>query len=317
MKRYRSWTGALLLALPLALLLAPASVLAQEQKAQPRPARPADVENAAYGPHERNVLDLYKAKSERPTPLVVFIHGGGFVGGDKRGVAVALLEACLENGISVASINYRYSTQAPYPGPMHDGARAVQFLRSKAREWNLNPKAFAASGGSAGAGMSLWIGFHDDMADGAGSDPVKRQSTRLSAMGVIGAQSSYDPRTIEKLIGLSAAKHPALETLYGLKGEELKTARAYRLFEDASPITHLSAGDPPVFMFYSEPNEPLPPDAKPGAGIHHPRFGFFLKERMDKLGIECQVRLREEYGGDRTPQMFRDMVAFFQKYFPK
>jgi hypothetical protein len=59
------------------------------------------------------------------------------------------------------------------------------------------------------------------------------------------------------------------------------------------------------------------PDAKPGAGIHHPRFGFFLKERMDKLGIECQVRLREEYGGDRTPQMFRDMVAFFQKYFPK
>jgi len=61
----------------------------------------------------------------------------------------------------------------------------------------------------------------------------------------------------------------------------------------------------------------LPPDAKPGAGIHHPRFGFFLKERMDKLGIECEVRLREEYGGDRTPQMFRDMAAFFQKYFPK
>ena len=47
------------------------------------------------------------------------------------------------------------------------------------------------------------------------------------------------------------------------------------------------------------------------------RFGFFLKERMDKPGIECQVRLREEYGGDHTPQMFRDMVAFFQKYFPQ
>jgi acetyl esterase/lipase len=101
---------------------------------------------------------------------VIFIHGGGFVGGDKRGVAAALLEACLDNGISVASINYRYSTQAPYPGPMHDGARAVQFLRSKAREWNLNPKAFAASGGSAGTGMSLWIGFHADMADAASSD---------------------------------------------------------------------------------------------------------------------------------------------------
>jgi hypothetical protein len=65
MKRYRSWTGALLLALPLALLLAPTSVLAQQQKAQPKPPRTADVENAAYGPHERNVLDLYKAKSGR------------------------------------------------------------------------------------------------------------------------------------------------------------------------------------------------------------------------------------------------------------
>ena len=53
------------------------------------------------------------------------------------------------------------------------------------------------------------------------------------------------------------------------------------------------------------------------AGIHHARFGFLLKERMEKLGIECQVRLRQEYGGDRTPQMFRDMVAFFQKYFPQ
>ena len=162
---------------------APALVLAQ-----PRFSRDPDVENASYGPHERNVLDLWKAKPQRPTPLVVHIHGGGFRAGDKSSLSPALLDLCLNAGISVATINYRLSQQAPYPAPMHDGARAIQFLRSKAKEWNLDARAIAATGGSAGAGISLWIGFHDDMADAKSADPVKRQSTRLSAMGVLAAQ---------------------------------------------------------------------------------------------------------------------------------
>src|SRR5262245_16545234 len=70
---------------------------------------PPDVANASYGPHERNVLDLWKAKSDRPTSLVIYIHGGGFKQGDKSGVSPFLLDACLKQGISVASINYRYS----------------------------------------------------------------------------------------------------------------------------------------------------------------------------------------------------------------
>ena len=75
----------------------------------------ADVQNAKYGPHERNVLDLWKAESETPTPLVVYIHGGGFRGGDKRSVRPALLKLCLEAGISVAAINYRFSQHASRP----------------------------------------------------------------------------------------------------------------------------------------------------------------------------------------------------------
>src|SRR5437899_8020126 len=86
--------------------------------------RPPDLANVSYGPHERNVLDLWKAKSDRPTPLVIFIHGGGFTQGDKSAVNPVLLDTSLKEGISVASINYRYSTQAPYPAPMADSARA-------------------------------------------------------------------------------------------------------------------------------------------------------------------------------------------------
>ena len=122
-------------------------------------------QNVAYGDHERQVLDYWQAEADSPTPLFVWIHGGGFSHGDKASLPEALLTACLKAGISCASINYRLSNHAPYPAQMHDSARAIQFLRSKAIEWNLDADRFAAGGGSAGSGISQWIGFHDDMAN--------------------------------------------------------------------------------------------------------------------------------------------------------
>src|SRR5438128_7617637 len=116
-----------------AVVLLGSSAEAQQPKARSLPA--PDVSNAAYGPHERNVLDLWKATSVRPTPLVVYIHGGGFRQGDKDNLSPLLLKLCLEREISVGAINYRLSQQAPYPAPMHDGARAIQFFRSRAKEW--------------------------------------------------------------------------------------------------------------------------------------------------------------------------------------
>ncbi len=268
--------------------------------------------NAKYGPHERNVIDLWFARSGRPTPLVVFIHGGGFRGGDKSGVSAGLLKGCLDSGISVAAINYRLSQHAPFPAPMLDSGRAIQFMRSRAKEWNIDPTRVGATGGSAGAGISLWLGFHEDLADPKGDDPVARQSTRLTCMAVNGAQSSYDPRVIKEWIGGRAHEHPALQPFYGLKDDELDSPRAYKLYEAASPINYLSADDPPVYMFYSEPKGPLPDDAQPGQGIHHVKFGEALKERMDPLKIECIVRHRDDAGG-RT-NVDREMVEFFQKH---
>ncbi len=66
----------------------------------------------AYGDHARQKLDFYKADSPIPTPLVLYIHGGGWVNGDKNGINGQFVRTMLKNGISVASINYRYTTQA-------------------------------------------------------------------------------------------------------------------------------------------------------------------------------------------------------------
>ena len=96
-------------------------------------------------------------------------------------------------GISVAAINYRFILQAmehkvepPVKGCLHDAARALQTLRSKAKEWNLDPKRVGATGGSAGACTSLWLALHDDLADPKSSDPIARQSSRLTCAAVIG-----------------------------------------------------------------------------------------------------------------------------------
>jgi acetyl esterase/lipase len=295
-----------------AVLLIPAG-LRTAAPAQDRPE--PDVRNASYGPHERNVLDLWKAKADRPTPLLVFIHGGGFRGGDKSAVPPGLLRGCLEAGISVASINYRLSQHAPFPAPMLDGGRAVQFLRSRASEWNLDPRRIAASGGSAGAGISLWLGFRPDLADPKSPDPVARQSSRLTCMAVLGAQSSYDPRFIRRVVGGRAHEHPALMPFYGLRPDELDSPRAHKLYEEASPINYVTADDPPVFLFYNEPKEPLPAEAAPGVGIHHPNFGTALKEKLDPLGIECVLRHQTDYAarGERQDALHRDIVAFLKK----
>ena len=83
-------------------------------------------------------MDVWLAKSDTPTPVLVSIHGGGFGKGDKS-VSPELLRRCLDSGVSVAAITYRFSNQAIAPAQFHDSARAIQFLRHKAKEWNLDP----------------------------------------------------------------------------------------------------------------------------------------------------------------------------------
>ena len=82
--------------------------------------------DVAYGDHDRNRLDLYLAESDAPTPLHLHIHGGGFRRGDKSGVGNRTVDGLNAAGISVASINYRFSQTDIYPASFEDGVRAIQ-----------------------------------------------------------------------------------------------------------------------------------------------------------------------------------------------
>ena len=115
-----------------AVLLAALLVAAQDPKEE----RPApDVSDVSYGPHERNVLDLWRAKSESPTPLVVFIHGGGFLVGSKD---YAKAEQTFNATIEQAPASAR-GTGRRAPGPERrrrepaPRARAARTVRRRAR----------------------------------------------------------------------------------------------------------------------------------------------------------------------------------------
>ena len=115
------------------------------------------------------------------------------------------MAALLEAKISVVAINYRLIKHAhenkvepPVKAPLHDAARALQFVRSKVKEWNLDKERIGAAGGSAGACSSLWLAFHDDMADPDSEDPVATESTRLYCAAVIGAQTTLDPKQMKE-----------------------------------------------------------------------------------------------------------------------
>ena len=247
--------------------------------------------NVAYGEHERQVFDLWITPSDKPTPLVIYIHGGGFRGGNKNTISANSLKQFQKAGLSVAAIHYRLSDVGPYPIMMEDAARCLQTIRSRAKEWNLNAEKVACYGGSAGAGISLWLGFHDDLADRKSKDPIARQSTRILAAGTNNGQSTYDLRAFRKWFGVPDLKnHIALYKFYDVEDEsEWKSRRVEKLMKDASAITHLSKDDIPVYMNYGRGNVPVDNTTAEGVWVHHVLLGLKLQAAMNKLDMECNV----------------------------
>ena len=258
--------------------------------------------NVSYGAYERNILDLWLVPSDKPTPLVIFIHGGGFKGGDKNKISRQLIETMNSEGISVASINYRLTKNGlleegenSYPVPMHDGARAVQFLRYNATRYNLDKMNFAATGGSAGGCMLMWLGFHPDLAQADHKDHVLRESTRLQVLAPKGGQTTVHGPTFLEWFGVKSLNLSKKEGIVESSSKiKQPSEKQLALGLDASPITHLTPDDPPIYLLYNSPNEPVTEETLWGKWVHHPILGIKLKEAMDSLpGMECYLESKD------------------------
>ena len=297
----------LVFAIIFALLLAPAFLFGQAPSNKSEAPKP-DIADGKYGEHAANTFDLWKAQSKGRTPLVVYIHGGGLASGDKSRISANQLNAMLTAGLTVMSINYRLTGEVIFPQHYMDSARAIQYARLHAKDFNIDPRLIALTGSSAGGMTSLWIGFRDDMADRKSFDPVLRQSTRVKVMAVTAAQSTLVPEVVTKFVGVLGTQYQTYFNgkMFGLTADEMKTEKGIALYRAISPLTYLTKDDPPVWAFYSVPNKAA---STVSDAIHHPGFGVVLKEEMDKLGVTCKLRHKDD-----GLKVNDDMIEFMKKY---
>lgn len=275
-------------------------------------ATPPTLSEIRYGTHFRQTLDLWLAKSEKPSPLVIYFHGGGWAAEDKSNIHQHLdVERFLKAGISVAAVNYRLLQEAsaagvklPIEWPLGDCARAVQFLRQRAPEWRLDSTRFAGTGVSAGGIASLWLAFHDDMADSASADAVARQSTRLFTVAAVAPPTSLDPRQMREWIPNSefgghpfgflpkASRRESFEPFLAARDSLLPQIERY------SPYALASADDPAIFLEYAAQEAPPVPGTVQRDPSHSAIFGIKLQERLRTLGVQCELHYP---GGPTTP----------------
>lgn len=112
--------------------------------------------------YERSVLDFWKVESDKPAPMIVYFHGGGFRAGSKEALRrTSLLADYYPQGVSFASVNYPFleHTRNNHSAILRHTEQAIKFLASKAKEWNIDTRRIAVSGPSAGALISEYLAY--------------------------------------------------------------------------------------------------------------------------------------------------------------
>lgn len=268
-------------------------------------ATPATFTDLPYGKHFRQTMDVWLAQSDKPTPLVFYLHGGGWAAHDKTDIHQHLdVRAFLDAGISVASVNYRLLQDAnaanvnpPLQWPLEDAARALQFLRAKAGGWNVDKHRIGACGVSAGGCSSLWLALHDEMAETQSDDPIARESTRLFCAAGKAPQTSLDPRQLREWIpnyeyggrafGFPGATRPDSFSPYLAARDSILLH-----IERYSPIEHASHDDPPVFMEFPAQDKAPVSGAEQTDPTHSAVSGLMLQRKLQSLGVPSELRYR-------------------------
>ncbi len=202
--------------------------------------------------HPAQRLDVYVAKSDEAKPVMIFYHGGGWRAGSKSRVPGFLRRAVEQGWLSVVAVEYRFTNVATHPAQVNDCLRAIQFIRHKAKKWNIDAERMGATGGSAGGHLSMYVALHDDIANPNAADPVAQLSSRVSCAVPFAGPTDWSLlKTIEH-------KHPAYRQLIGhTPGTPVDEMDAKRM-TNVSPISHVSADDPPVMVVHGDSDAIVP-----------------------------------------------------------
>lgn len=240
--------------------------------------------------HPSQAVDVYLAESDKPTPAMIYIHGGGWRAGSKRSVPGWLRRFVAEGQLSVVSVEYRFTDVKTHPAQVNDCLRAVQFVRHNAKKWNIDPERLGVTGGSAGGHLSAYVALHDDAAKPKSDDPIERHSSRVACA------VSFAGPTDWSLLSSIDHRHPAYRQLIGYEPGTPASELATRLTKDVSPISFASKDDPPLMQVHGD-NDVIVP-------VEH---AHNLHRKLQNLGVTTELSIIP--GGSHSVAGARDDVA--------
>jgi len=200
----------------------------------------------------KHLLDIYLPPNAKgKLPLVIFIHGGGWLGNDKYadiGYMKKTVNEIVSSGFALASIDYRFSTQAAFPAQMLDCNRAISFLYDNAEKYRFDKNRFALMGFSAGGHLASMVGVSKNNNIETFFMPGSNKSFNFKAV-----VDFYGPAELILFPGANDAKSPE-----GLLIGAAPLARP-DLAKAASPVTYVDKNDPPFLIIHGEKDELVSP----------------------------------------------------------
>lgn len=251
----------------------------------------------------RQSLDLFIPADTGYHPLIIKIHGGGFTSGSKddqynSGSARANIKSYVDQGIAFAAINYRYIASAPdldtsgVIKPLGDALRALQFLRYHDTDLRIKSNSIVLQGGSAGAGTSLWLATHDEMADPNASDPIKKESSRVCGAHITNSQATYDvnrwagevfeTEDINSMIAmLSETRYNNFYGGIDSNYHPYKSVALIQYRQNVDMLDWLSSDDPPIYNESNKDNGAFSADP-----LHHPNHALTISNYAQAAGLK-------------------------------
>lgn len=230
-------------------------------------------------------LDLYRPQDKTARPLVIFLHGGSWTNGSKRTAAnftdfPALLASLSRRGFVVASVDYRLSGEARFPAALNDIKSSIRFLRANAKQYGIDPDRVAIWGASAGAHLAALAAFTGDDLDfeQPGMENAA-QSDRVQAL--VGWYGPYELGSIFSQNVTTPGATPDTSgplAFFGCTTQGCPPG----VIEQASPISHVDAGDPPTLLMHGTADTTVPATQS-----------LKLDERLKAAGVHSQLILIE------------------------
>lgn len=200
----------------------------------------------------KHLLDIYlPAKATGKIPLVIFIHGGGWLSNDKYadiGYMKKTVAEIISSGFALASIDYRFSTQAVFPAQMQDCNRAISFLYDNADKYGFDKNRFAVMGFSAGGHLASLVGLSKN--NNLNSFFMPGTSASFNFKAVV---DFYGPAELQLFPGSNDEKSPEALLIGAAPLNRPDLAKA------ASPITYVDKNDPPFLIIHGEKDELVSP----------------------------------------------------------